>query len=293
MKKSSILMLTPDEYRQSNGTASDTWAFVEQDLSEAINSGTLPSKSSANDAETGIRVTKEYAQALLGKAYLFQGKNSEAASMLDNVINSNKYALFAGEYDAQFHAAANNNRESLFELQKRNDAEQLWNTFDFIYIMQGWRTSVLSYGMPAVMELALGTYGFINPRKSLYDAFVAWEGADGYRLGKTMLNYDQMKAFGVTVQPGAAVYGNEGYFFWKNQSLREDCITDILSVKAADLASFDEAACAWVVAEGEYQFLVGASSQDIKATLTANAKAQQTKANDVLKPQTQMNLLKR
>ena len=66
-----------------------------------------------------------------------------------------------------------------------------------------------------------------------------------------------------------------------------------LSVKAADLASFDEAASAWVVAEGEYQFLVAASAQDIKATLTANAKAQQTKANDVMKPQVQMNLLKR
>ena len=66
-----------------------------------------------------------------------------------------------------------------------------------------------------------------------------------------------------------------------------------LTVKSADLASFDEAASAWVVAEGEYQFLVGASSQDIKATLTANAKAQQTKANDVMKPQVQMNLLKR
>ncbi|MBR4390468.1 MAG: glycoside hydrolase family 3 C-terminal domain-containing protein [Prevotella sp.] len=66
-----------------------------------------------------------------------------------------------------------------------------------------------------------------------------------------------------------------------------------LTVKAEDLASFDEAASAWVVAEGEYQFLVGASSQDIKATLTAHAKANQTKAHDVLKPQTKMNLLKR
>ena len=66
-----------------------------------------------------------------------------------------------------------------------------------------------------------------------------------------------------------------------------------LSVKAADLASFDEAASAWVVAEGEYQFLVGASSQDIKATLPATVKAQQTKANDVLKPQAPLNLLKR
>ena len=66
-----------------------------------------------------------------------------------------------------------------------------------------------------------------------------------------------------------------------------------MEVKAADLASFDEAASSWVVAEGEYQFLVAASAQDIKATLTANAKAQQTKAHDVLKPQVQMNLLKR
>ena len=66
-----------------------------------------------------------------------------------------------------------------------------------------------------------------------------------------------------------------------------------LSITAADLASFDEAASAWVVAEGEYQFLVGASSQDIKATLTANAKSQTTKANNVMKPQAPINLLKR
>ena len=66
-----------------------------------------------------------------------------------------------------------------------------------------------------------------------------------------------------------------------------------LTVKAADLASFDESSSAWVVAEGEYQFLIGASSQDIKAVLTANAKASQVKAHNVMKPQTQMNLLKR
>ena len=66
-----------------------------------------------------------------------------------------------------------------------------------------------------------------------------------------------------------------------------------LSITAPELASFDEAASAWVVAEGEYQFLVGASSQDIKATLTAPAKSFKTSAHDVLKPQVQMNLLKR
>ena len=66
-----------------------------------------------------------------------------------------------------------------------------------------------------------------------------------------------------------------------------------MSITAPELASFDEAASAWVVAEGEYQFLIGASSQDIKATLTAPAKSFQTKAHDVMKPQGQLNLLKR
>ena len=66
-----------------------------------------------------------------------------------------------------------------------------------------------------------------------------------------------------------------------------------LSITAPELASFDEAASAWVVAEGEYQFLIGASSQDIKATLTANVKSFQTQANNVLKPNVELNLLKR
>ena len=66
-----------------------------------------------------------------------------------------------------------------------------------------------------------------------------------------------------------------------------------LSITAPELASFNEAASAWVVAEGEYQFLIGASSQDIKATLTANVKSFQTQANNVLKPNVELNLLKR
>ena len=226
-------LLDPGEYRQANGTAADTWAFVEQDLTEAIASGTLPSKSSVNDQETGIRATKEFAQALLGKAYLFQGKNSEAAAMLDNVINSGKYALFNGEYDDQFHAANNNNCESVFELQKRFDTEQMWNQFDMVYLMQGWRSDKLKYKGEASTLLATGTYGFLNPRKSLYDAFVAWEGADGYRLNKTVLTYPQINDLGVTISGSNAVYGNEGYFFWKNQSYKDDCIQDMTYFQGA------------------------------------------------------------
>ena len=66
-----------------------------------------------------------------------------------------------------------------------------------------------------------------------------------------------------------------------------------MSITADQLASFDEAASAWVVAEGDYQFLVAASVQDVKATLTAAVKNQQTKVHDVMKPVVKLNLLKR
>ena len=201
-------LLEPGEYRLGNSAPADMWALIESDLNDAINSGTLPSKSDVNDAEGGIRITKETAQAL------------------DNVINSGKYALYQGEYDAQFHAAANNNCESVFELQKRNDTEQMWNQFDMGLLMQGWRTDKMNYSGQAAAVIAQGTYGFMNPRKSLYDAFVAWEGANGYRLNKTMMTYEQLKNFGVSIQTGALVYGCEGYFMWKNQSLKEDCVVD-------------------------------------------------------------------
>lgn len=219
-------LLQPSEYRQSNSDPAAMWALVENDLNEAISSGLLPSKSDVNDVETGIRVTLETAQAFLGKAYLFEGKYSEAATMLDKVINSNKYALYTGDYDMLFHARSNNCCESVFELQKRNDTEQMWNQFDMLLLMQGWRTDKLIYSGQAGSLMAQGTYGFNNPRKSLYDAFVAQEGVNGYRLNKTMMTYDQARAFGIELQTGAFLYGHEGYLMWKNQSLKEDCVVD-------------------------------------------------------------------
>lgn len=82
--------------------------------------------------------------------------------------------------------------------------------------------------------------------------------------------------------------------FAKTKSLKPgENETLTLSITADQLASFDETVSAWVVAEGEYQFIVAASAADVKATLTAPVKNQQVKAHDVLKPQTKMNLLHR
>ena len=66
----------------------------------------------------------------------------------------------------------------------------------------------------------------MNPRKSLYDAFVKAEGKNGYRLQKTLLNSDQMAAYGVKLNPGKNIYGCEGYLFFKNRILKSDNIMD-------------------------------------------------------------------
>ena len=82
--------------------------------------------------------------------------------------------------------------------------------------------------------------------------------------------------------------------FAKTKELQPgETATVTLTVKAADLASFDEAASAWVVAAGEYKFLVGASSRDIKAELKANVAASTEKVNDILAPESTLTLLKR
>lgn len=218
-------VLSTDEYRQSNGTPEGTWAFVEQDLTEAIQSGMLGSKNGVNDAVTGMRLTVEAAKAFLGKAYVFQGKYAEAASILDEVIDSQKYDLY-DDYDGLFHASGNNCCESIFELQLRDDQEQAWNQMSMFNIMIGWRGDKLSYTGDAGSTIAGGTYGFMNPRKSAYDAFVAEEGVNGHRLNLTIRSYEQMQDFGVNILNGNALVGSEGYFSWKTRVLKSDCVID-------------------------------------------------------------------
>ena len=82
--------------------------------------------------------------------------------------------------------------------------------------------------------------------------------------------------------------------FAKTKQLKPcEAVVVTLKVNADDLASYDEAASAWVVTPGNYKFLVGASSRDIKATLEAEVAAATQKTNNILKLQEPMSLLKR
>ncbi len=216
-------LLQPDEYHQGNSTNEELWAQVESDFRAAIDSKALTTKNNATDETGGIRVSVETAQAMLGKALLFEGKYAEAATELDKVIDSKKYELYAGDYDMIGHARANACSEAMLEVQKRNDPEQAWTQMTMTYIMTGWRTGLINLG--SLDMIANGTYGFINPTKELYDAFVAREGKDGYRLKSSIRTYEELNSnYGLTVNAGERLVGHEGYFNWKNRALKEDCI---------------------------------------------------------------------
>lgn len=225
-------VLTEDEYHQGNSENGALMAFAEKDFRTAIESKALPSKSGVEDPAAAIRVAHEVAQAMLGKTLLFEGKYEEAAKELDKVIASGKYDLYKGDYDMLCHAATNGCCEAMLEIQKRNDAEQAWAQFTMTYLMMGWRTSYINTGdltntQDPTEQIAQGTYGFMNPRKELYDAFVAMEGPNGYRLKSTIRTYEELnRDYHLTINSGERLVGHEGFFNWKNRALKSDCVMD-------------------------------------------------------------------
>lgn len=60
-----------------------------------------------------------------------------------------------------------------------------------------------------------------------------------------------------------------------------------------DLASFDESTSEWVVAPGDYELLIGASSRDIRAKLNVDAPEIREAAHNLFAPQAPINTLKR
>ena len=69
--------------------------------------------------------------------------------------------------------------------------------------------------------------------------------------------------------------------------------TITMTVKAEDLASFNEKASAWKTDAGVYTFLICSSANDVEAHATAKVKAWTKKVNNVMKPNVKLNLLKR
>lgn len=122
--------LPPSQWGQlQRGSIAETYAFIENDLQQAIE--VLPSRSAYAASELG-RATKGAARAYLARAYMYQigTDNSNSISWQDvydqtnAIITSGEYSLFPN-YAGLFEMENENNVESIFEIQF-SDAATGW-----------------------------------------------------------------------------------------------------------------------------------------------------------------------
>lgn len=199
-------ILAADEYLQGNSESTSVlWNAIESDLNTAISSGAL------TDQTGTYRLTKAFAQAMLGKAQLWQNKYSEAAATFDAIINSGKFSL---QTDLTNFGTIKGDvtTEDLFCMRGIDDASNSGPNSTYHGSWTGLRAEKFSYGPRA--NFATYPFGFqVNPTKKLYDKFVEVEGVDGYRLKNFILTYEDMQGeFDTRVKDGMSIYDCEGYF---------------------------------------------------------------------------------
>lgn len=142
---------------------SEMYGLIQEDLKEAIVN--LPSNQTVP-----YKATKAVAQALLGKVYLFDGKYSEAAIQLNDVVNSNQFSLVDGtDYEKMFLTEGENGSESVFEIQYTNVEGAGWGCLacsEGSYFVQfnGPRS-------PFDDPVYAAGWGFMLPSQALYDLY--------------------------------------------------------------------------------------------------------------------------
>lgn len=103
---------------RARSTTEEVYEFIEADLLRAIDSLAVPSTSVGNFP---FRASLPAAHALLGKVYLYWGRNADAITSFDNAIATKPAAVdvvSAANYVGMWSTAATSGRtESLFELR--------------------------------------------------------------------------------------------------------------------------------------------------------------------------------
>lgn len=205
-----IILEYEPHLRPARNKVSEVYAQIEKDLTEAM--AVLPNKSNYSPADR-FRVSKGTAQALLGKALLYQQKWNDAATQLEAVITSNQYSL-ASSIGAAFSRNHEFGPESIFEVSYTNARSYDWGNFpwDFqpesnIHIqLMGPRGD---YYTKAPADSLIAGWGFNLPKQKLWDAFVA--AGDVNRRRQTVMSEVELKAAGGNWTNSTA-YDYEGFF---------------------------------------------------------------------------------
>ena len=158
----------------------------------------LEERESPNDTEGAYKITKGFAQALAGKAYLFAGEYQKAKDLLGAVIASGKYELVPGDrFWENFHVEGDGNEEKIYEPNlEYNPGISAWSgpnqhsTWMESNLLN-WRSDHFvrapQYGYSGV-----DGWGFLGVPQAFGDAFLANDGKDSYRLNASIIHIDDV-----------------------------------------------------------------------------------------------------
>ena len=167
--------------------------WVAKECEEA--SGDLDERKSTSDKDGAVKVTKGFANALAGKAYLFAGQYDKAKAALKKVIDSGKYALVPGDkYMDNFHIEGDGDEEKVFEIN-----------FEYNAGKTGWSGMIQRSSWMEANAMNWRAGNFVVSPQSVYSCIDGWGGlgvpqwfgdefhendGDSYRFKATLKHID-------------------------------------------------------------------------------------------------------
>lgn len=155
----------------------------------------LDERKGTDDKDGAVKVTKGFAWALAGKAYLFAGEYDKAKTALKKVIDSGKYALVPGDrYMDNFHIEGDGNEEKVFEINfEYNAGKGAWaGMIQRSSWMESnawnWRADNFVKSPQSVYS-GIDGWGGLGVPQWFGDEFYANDG-DSYRLKATLKHID-------------------------------------------------------------------------------------------------------
>lgn len=162
------LTSNPDDLPQSRSTVAEVYDQVVKDLQDAITYMTLPAGMSPKNS---CYATKEAAQALLARVYLYMENWDGAWNMANEVINSGRFELLKGDdYKIYSQFVPEDNSETIFAVRRtklKDDGG--YGRMGGLYIQvdnSGWEEVYASAPYLNLLELYLDDKGYPKDLRS-------------------------------------------------------------------------------------------------------------------------------
>ena len=157
----------------------------------------LDERKGTDDKDGAVKVTKGFAWALAGKAYLFAAEYDKAKTALKKVIDSGRYALVPGDrYMDNFHIEGDGNEEKVFEINFEYNAGK--GSWDGMIQRSSWMESnawnwragsFVKSRSPQSVYSGIDGWGGLGVPQWFGDEFHANDG-DSYRFKATLKHID-------------------------------------------------------------------------------------------------------